>query len=638
MKMFKHLALVLLALSLNIGTVISQHIEARQPHGGATGAIVTGYDGVIQENSAGKFVNLHGQPIGLRGGNFSGMNDQPIQGFWTAAYYGSALPPDWTYYQTWKPNIARLLINPQSFAGYTINVLTGTGTGPYTWSASTYAADPAGNYKNFVAQFILNARAAQCYVLIDAHETAPQFTDSASVTHWLGGVAQSPFADQNSVFPYWTSNNPSIGIVAWLATNFGSAAFNTANGFNSGAAGQYYNASYGGTTGFGDIIFELFNEPYLDNQAFTLTTIAGTFGNAAWRANNSGSNYTTTNGGTPPSVPSGGGFYVDNTAGASFVKLYGGFANWFYLNSSCYVGNGSNRGIPNGSTGPASQTCGLDLSWQIVGYQQLLTGIRALGATNIIQVNGDGYASTVSNAAYWMPDDTLSPRQISIGIHPYSTTDGGQSTGSSYPNSFDPNSGTAAWYNWPSEIVAGTLPYKNGGTMPATAVLFSEYGSSSGASNTQPDPFMTQVDTYVDSLATGQIGVTVFLSNQPGACCTYPLTAWEMSVFATTGATFTGTVDNGSGAAGTILTVTSTPSSTITVGMMITGGFFSSQSQYNSYIVSQISGTAGGTGKYQLNFPDGSTLLQGSTSFTAQMPTTVSGQSQTVYTWMFNHL
>jgi hypothetical protein len=558
-------------------------------------------------NASGVLVNSAGAAIMLRGANLTGLNDQIAEGFGITDPWGNsntALDPNWINLAAWNMNVARIILNVQSFLNLSVRTLTGTTNGTAGWSAGTFASDPVGNYKAYLLAAIVKARTNGMYVILDCHECAPQFTLSA-VTAYLCAIDQSPFMDQQSCSLFWSDATQSLPV--WLATNFGSAAFNTAHGYNGGAAGASYNALYGGASGFNDIIFELYNEPYFSNQAFTLTTRAGTFGNPAWKANNGGSSYTTTNGGTPPDTPGHAslGGYV---RGQEFIALYGGTCNWFYQ-QNVYV---NSRGIPPGFV--VGSTAGaLNQSWTVYGYQQALDGIRALGMTNVCLVNGQGFASTQSNLPYYMPVDSLSPPQVGTGWHAY------QSGSSTYPVTLDPGSGTAACLTYSAANAAGT-----GGLGRPVPVIITETGTASGGASPQPDLYIQRLTGVTDAQTLGSFHYVIFCHNGGGAngasTTNFADTIYDAPIAIT------------AGISGVTLTVSAT-AGTILPGMAITSGAQLGSPYILPYGSGGTTGT-GGTGTYQI---DNSQTVTGGTSMNVNALLPFSGQGQTYYNWVQPH-
>lgn len=100
----------------------------------------------------------------------------------------------------------------------------------------------------------------------------------------------------------------------------------------------------------------------------------------------------------------------------------------------------------------------------------------------------------------------------------------------------------------------------------------------------------------------------------PAAGQNIPNIAWKRFSDLYGAAVFTGKVDNGSGAAGNILTVSAVAAGTVLPGMQITGTGIT----VGAIVGAQISGTPGGVGTY--NYV-GNALLAAATTITATTPT-----------------
>jgi len=368
----------------------------------AAGSFAGQYDGMISRSGAG-FLNGGGNSIQLRGANMSGMENSPAQGFQPWADYAV---PKWSVYAQWHPNAVRIPLNALSWLGLTgaltasqsitfttcapsgnataqigdtggtLSVAWPLASGTYpisfggnnppfaigtftngstavTWPAlgtaasgptvnavkwgTTRNADPFGNYRSAIATAIQNARASSCYVIFDWHWTAPQIT-IGGVTNYLMPLGQSSFGDQ-------TSLAAQQALVSWLQANF--------------APGMpLYNASYGGTSGYGDIIFEAYNEPFLNQNGGTLS--AGS------------ADLALINGGTSNLI-------INNTQGGTNFKI--------------------------GAT------------WTLCGYQSFVNATRALGANNIILLAGNQYAQQLQHYTTWTPTDAAN--QIAFVWHNY---------------------------------------------------------------------------------------------------------------------------------------------------------------------------------------------------------------------------
>jgi hypothetical protein len=175
------------------------------------------------------------------------------------------------------------------------------------------SADPGNNYQATVATAVSQAAAAGFYVILDLHLAAP-----SNVCPNM----QNAMADADNSIKFWTS----------LAT------------------------TYKGNPG---VIFELFNEPFLDQVTVTGTT--------AWPA--------LINGGTLTS-------YRVQTP-----------TNPWYTTVS--------------------------YTWQSAGMQAMLNAVRATGAKNVVLTSTLGYAGDLTGWLQYHPTDTLSPSQVGAVWHEY---------------------------------------------------------------------------------------------------------------------------------------------------------------------------------------------------------------------------
>jgi hypothetical protein len=254
------------------------------------------------------------------------------------------------------------------------------------WGASR-AADFNGTYKATIQTAISNARANNCYIIFDLHWTAPQMT-IGGVTNYLMPLGQSAFIDTTGQ-AFWTA------FYNWLVATYGAGNFQ-------------------------DMVFELYNEPYLNQNGYYITT---------------------TSGGT--------------TSVAANVAI--GTGAW----SSCLI---------NQSQGGTNYILGY--SWQVIGYQTIATALRGLGCTNILLTNGNDYSQQLQNYAQWKITDSLN--QTGYGWHPYPA--GSPNSAGVYPNGnvwprigSDSGGNTNLAFQWANAILAAGYP-----------VFITEYGGISG--------------------------------------------------------------------------------------------------------------------------------------------------------------
>ena len=638
------------------------------------GGVGPGYDGVIAINAAGKTVNGAGTPINLRGLGLYGMQDQPLGAFHLQSEWGNAVGgsyqigpngPVWPLMAGWKPNFVRVALSAQVFLDLNFGVFSGAGsnTNPQWIGASATAgsngttitvnstagwfsaASGFGNYylvnvsnpgavpagtrilkagttsngapssggtsitvsspcsiqsgdiltcvgacdaPGFGREQILNvvqqARALGCYIFWDLHSGAPRYTGTiagttASFTAYCGGLGQPPFMNADDSALFWTGSctNGYTGTAqsfpAWLATNFGSAAFNAANGYNGGAAGTYHDPAHGGASGIDDMVFELFNEPFLPFIG-SCTDLSGA------------------------------------SCSGQYAMLHGGNNSVFSNSNAGAFPNGC--GIPTSYGGKAVLG-----SWGVLGYQQVVTALRAQGFTNVIQCNPSAYAADLNDIPAIYPNDALSPPQISIGWHPYQSSNGGN-----VPN------GTGGTAQFSSYAVAAFNGSAVGHAVPIVLTEFSDgtaVGNTSGPSAANPDPYVSYIHSNVDSFngtfGTGSFGCASF--QWSGVLVSGTNGIWTELQASTASVTVTCSVS------GTTMTVSAVSGGSLAANMMVTS---SGPGVQGTYIVQQLGGSPGGIGTYQLS----NTMGGGSgVTFRALLPS--NGQGSTVYNWMSNH-
>ena len=558
---------------------------AHRAHGGSP-TTVYGYDGAISINSSGRLVNGHGNPIQLRG--FSMPMDSQIMGSGGDAYGGDwAVNPGGVYFgstgapcplvASFKPNVVRITINADAWFNLPMGVLAGSAASP-SWSGTTVPGDPAGVYKQMIYTQIQCDRSIGAYTILDLHWSAAKFT-LGGTTHYLGTWGQSPGLDADVGVPFWTAGtgagpldyngNATTGIVQYALTNWTNPANGTIN----------------------DLIFELFNEPYF----------------------NAGINTASYN-----SASGGGG----STITYQSAMLNGGWVNKW-----------DNQNLTNTGRGGVGVTSALrsadgyfDQWWQIGGYQAALNGIRALGATNVILANTTSFAHTLCDVTSILPTDTLSPSQVGTSYHAY------QYGSTNWPYSVNGScdtgtNGTSSSYNVANSIIAGTLS----GLGRALPVVETEYASTNNAGSgaTQPDTFMTTVHGWSDGTPTGGSGMVAWQWTLSTSCGS--LQQWIENCYPTSG-TITAT---GSMSGSTTMTITAVSGGSLAPGYILTSGCGSANDTTwdRPYIVSQLTGTTGSTGTYQIS----GAHTCGSGSLTFQTLTPSNGQGLTDYNWMSTH-
>jgi endoglucanase len=317
---------------------------------------------LVVKVSGNKLIDGSGKPLQLRGANMSGLEFVGVQGG-TVSTWGGTMP-SWPLFKTWGANAVRIPLNVGSWLGLTTYTAHGQ---PATSFGSEVIADPQGNYKQTVISAVAAAQASGFYVILDLHWSAPRVT-LAGNTQYITPDGQPEFMNSSTDIPFWTS----------IAQTFGTQATPSPGVSNAG------------------VVFELFNEPYIDYYA-SGSTLYGLM----------------LNGGT--------------------VSKY----TWAV---------GAYSVSPTGGVG-------------IAGYQQALNAIRGAGANNVCIVNGPSWAQEGQNYKQWFPTDTLSPPQLAAGWHPYPNGTYPYSNGDVYGQiGSDTGAGTASFAQWFQVILNNGTP------------------------------------------------------------------------------------------------------------------------------------------------------------------------------------
>jgi aryl-phospho-beta-D-glucosidase BglC (GH1 family) len=268
-------------------------------------------------------VDAQGNEVQLRGVNLSGLEGVSILGWSPSNPWGSqtgTATPDWETIKTWGVNVVRVPLNEASWLGLScvdeggMGVTVVNGVKVQNKAGTTIKADPGGNYQSTVASSVAGAAAAGLYVILDLHLAAP------------GNVCpnvQNPMADADHSIAFWTS----------VATAF---------------------------KGSPNVIFELFNEPFLDMTSAL----------------------------------------VDKTQWADLLN--GG------ATLSSYVAQ-----TPN-----APYQITRSYTWRSAGMQQMLNAVRATGSTNVVLTSALSYASAIYNWLEYKPTDPAG--QLGAVWHAYS--------------------------------------------------------------------------------------------------------------------------------------------------------------------------------------------------------------------------
>jgi hypothetical protein len=270
--------------------------------------------------SGNRLIDVQGNELQLRGVNVSGLEGVAIQGWSPSNPWGNQTgtpTPDWSTIKTWGTNAVRLPLNEASWLGLSCIDEGGFGStvtnGVRTQNkpGTTIKADPGNNYQATVASTVAGATAAGLYVILDLHEAAPGN---------ICPMVQNAMADADHSVAFWTS--------------VASAFKNSPN-----------------------VIFELFNEPFLD---MTTALVGDTPG---------------------PDLLNGGATLTSVAAAAP--------------------GNSIN----------------VAYNWQTAGMQQMLDAVRATGATNVVLTSTNSYAGALYEWLQYKPTD--SANQLAAVWHAY---------------------------------------------------------------------------------------------------------------------------------------------------------------------------------------------------------------------------
>jgi hypothetical protein len=566
-----------------------------------------GYTGILSVNGNQLMngPNGTGEPIYLYGYNVA-IWDAPIYSNEPAAnqIWGNGGPggPPWATLKAMGINAIRVTMNAAAFLNLQFATVTGTASAPVF--GALHQSDPNGLIKNAWLTLLFWCRYYGFYVIVDCHSSAPSY-NFGSGTNFVGAWGQPMFMDTACALPYWTAGfaaGPGVTDSAGYASS-GIVAFT-----------QHY-AVNPATGSINDIVWELFNEPYLDQQsvnyntqnlgagsALTATQLMGRGGWCSGYCNQGASTGTLNPGSIPVGIPS---------------SLYGA----------------------SGQTNTTTDAFCFNWWWPVASYQQALNGIRALGATGVIQVNGPGFTSGFSKVTDYFPVDTLATSQVSLGWHNYPNGGSG-----SFPSSDDGGSGGTKYaLQFAEAMLAGASSYTvNGNSYTGLGfpvpIIATETGTSGGANLTTPDPYIRsivqwsqgQTDTTTGTPFVGKFSVL------PWACPS-PNNGYIPQAFGNTSSvqyqtviygapiTFTGsistTVQSGFPAGTGTITVSNPNGNVLSAGCVITGGASTNGVVFGP----QISGTPGGAGVYVGSLG----ISQASTTLTGQYWLSINGEGLT---------
>jgi endoglucanase len=272
--------------------------------------------------SGNNLVDAQGNTVQLRGVNVSGLESVAVFGWSPSNPWGGSTgtpTPDWDTIKSWGSNVVRLPLNEASWLGLTCVDVGGIGqtvtNGVKTQNkpGTTVKADPGSNYQATVINSVAGAAAAGLYVILDLHLAAPG-NDCPTM--------QNAMADADHSIAFWTS----------VATTFKSSP---------------------------SVIFELFNEPFLDMTPTLVDT-------------------------TP---------LLDLLNGGGTLNAYAAQTPtnpWYTM---------------------------VKYTWKTAGMQQMLNAVRATGATNVVLTSALSYAGATFD---WLESKPTDPaRQLGAVWHAY---------------------------------------------------------------------------------------------------------------------------------------------------------------------------------------------------------------------------
>lgn len=351
---------------------------------------------------SGNFTNGVGTSILPRGFNLQGLEASCAQG--NQPWYGvTPLYAQWAS-AGWYPTFIRIPLNAASFLGLNCLQINSTGTG---WISTTPTnADPFGNYIAAVDASIAAAQARGMRVILDLHWSAPILT-FASVAGFVMPLGQPLFMNTDTDLTFWQA----------IVARYGTQATPQVGIDNTG------------------IIFELFNEPFLDQVGYSGTTLFSLMKNGGAVTTFSNNNYTTPN---------------------------------------------------------------ITQTWTALGFQTVLTAIRAAGATNVCLINQAAYSHSAQNYASYMPADPLPTAQLGIGFHAYPANAYPYTGGNNFPLTFpEANNGLSNWDVYLQAIRTANIP-----------IILTESGGTFGPTATSLEPFATYVTSWCQTNNVGYIGWT----------------------------------------------------------------------------------------------------------------------------------
>jgi endoglucanase len=340
-------------------TTVNLNVGLASPFAAPSAAPVIKVSGNTLVNASGAVVQLRGVNVSALEFNVINQPQAPPGG--KAFDYFGGQSPVVASLQSWKLNAVRLPLNEQSYLDETC----------YNTPGSPLLADPINSYRGFVKQWVDKLTAAGMVVILDLHKNSPTALISGTRVQLLSNTSgQSEYTDAENSLAFWAQ-----------------------------VAMDYKN--------YPNVIFDLFNEPHLDNftaPASDPITVGG------------------------PAVPSG----LPVVFPQQWTVLRdGGTGNAIY---------GDNQFLSQ--------------SYTAVGMQSMINTIRTAGAKNVVMVAGRSWAQDLSLWLSFMPVDPL--KQIVASWHAYTSQ-----SNAAYP-SFPPGSLNQSFsggsFDWAQAILAAGFP------------------------------------------------------------------------------------------------------------------------------------------------------------------------------------
>ncbi len=299
------------------GIIINEDIN-NSTHGIASKELSIRVDGSSLKNQRNEIIQLRG--VSIMGMEYVAINGYTISGRKDNDPFPNVFESIWTALHRWHINSLRIPLNEVSYLG--IRCVTEY-TGPaYGKPGIVQESDPWHNYRSRLREVINRATMEGLYIIIDLHWSAPDDPQNKvdSVTTQCP-TDFNPLPDISHAIDFWKA----------VATDY---------------------------KDYPNVIFELFNNPYIDQwRHFSGNEIS------AWQA------------------------FRDGTLVNSYLPLWPTIKNH---------------------------------NWQSAGIQQLVDAVRSTGATNVVLAGGLARSSNLDSWLTYKPSDPLN--QLAAAWHAFPST------------------------------------------------------------------------------------------------------------------------------------------------------------------------------------------------------------------------